>query len=140
MTNEEFAEHFKARTKKWAIEFVKYVMSLSETPVTRVIRYQLIKSSTSTAANYRASCRARSSAEFYSKISISLEEADESLFWMEFIQESGIDDSPNFTSINERKPGNHFRFGQNTQKIGQITQNSKRKNGLLACQIRTRHV
>lgn len=93
MTNEEFAEIFKARTKKWAIETVKYVMTLPETPATRVIRYQLIKSSTSTAANYRAACRGRSKPEFYAKIGIALEEADESLFWMEFIQESEIDNS-----------------------------------------------
>ena len=99
MTNEEFAEHFKARTKKWAIEVVKYVMALPETPVLRVVRYQLIKSSTSTAANYRAACRARSGAEFHSKISITLEEGDESLFWLEFIQESGIDDSPKLNEL-----------------------------------------
>ncbi len=99
MKNEEFAERFKSRTKKWAIEVVQYVMNLSETPVIRVIRYQLIKSSTSTAANYRAACRGRSSAEFYAKIGISLEEGDESLFWMEFIHESGIDDSPQLHAL-----------------------------------------
>ena len=99
MTNEEFAEYFKARTKRWAIEVVKYVMSLTETPVLRVVRYQLIKSSTSTAANYRAACRGRSAAEFQSKVGIALEEADESLFWLEFIQESGIDDSPKLNEL-----------------------------------------
>ena len=99
MTNEEFAEYFKARTKRWAIEVVKYVMSLTETPVLRVVRYQLIKSSTSTAANYRAACRGRSVAEFQSKVGIALEEADESLFWLEFIQESGIDDSPKLNEL-----------------------------------------
>ncbi len=93
MTNEEFAEQFKTRTKKWAIEVVQYAMTLAETPATRVIRYQLIKSSTSTAANYRAACRGRSKPEFYAKIGVALEEADESQFWMEFIQESDIDNS-----------------------------------------------
>lgn len=94
MTNEEFGGYFRKRTKQWAIRVVKYVMTLQDSPVVRVVRYQLIKSATSTAANYRAACRARSNAEFHSKISISLEEADESLFWLEFIQEYGIDDSP----------------------------------------------
>jgi four helix bundle protein len=93
MTNEEFAEQFKGRTKKWAVAVVQYAMTLPETPVTRVVRYQLIKSSTSTAANYRAACRGRSKADFHSKIGVSLEEGDESLFWMEFIQEASIDDS-----------------------------------------------
>jgi len=94
MTNEEFAEQFKSRTKRWAVAIVQYVMSLPETPVTRVVRYQLIKASTSTAANYRAACRGRSQADFHAKIGICLEEGDESLFWMEFIQEASIDDSP----------------------------------------------
>lgn len=93
MTNEEFGEYFRKRTKAWAIRVVKYVMTLSESPVVRVVRYQLIKSATSTAANYRAACRARSNAEFHSKISVSLEEADESLFWLEFIQDYGLDNS-----------------------------------------------
>ncbi|MBL7798522.1 MAG: four helix bundle protein [Saprospiraceae bacterium] len=94
MTNEEFAEQFKTRTKRWAVAVVQYVMALPETSVTRVVRYQLIKASTSTAANYRAACRGRSHADFHAKIGICLEEGDESLFWMEFIQEASIDDSP----------------------------------------------
>jgi len=49
----------------------------------------LLRSATSVAANYRAACRARSSAEFYAKISIVIEEADETLFWLELLAESG---------------------------------------------------
>lgn len=50
----------------------------------------MLRSATSTAANYRATCRARSLKEFYSKISIVVEEADESCFWLEILEESEI--------------------------------------------------
>ena len=93
MTNAEFAEFFKNKTKKWAIEVIKYLDKIPDSPVMRNIRFQLIKSCTCVAANYRAACRGRSNAEFSSKISISLEEADESLFWLEMIEGCGIDNS-----------------------------------------------
>ena len=91
MTNEEFSIYFKNKTKSFAVAVIKYLEQLRDCATLRVIRYQLIKSSTSTAANYRAACRARSIAEFHSKISISLEEADESLFWLEMIEDTGLD-------------------------------------------------
>jgi four helix bundle protein len=93
MTNEEFAEFFKNKTKNWAIKTINYLNTIPDSPVMRNIRFQLIKSCTSVAANYRAACRGRSNAEFYSKISISLEEADESLFWFEMIEGCEIDKS-----------------------------------------------
>jgi len=55
-----------------------------------VISYQIIKSSTSVAANYRAACRARSGKEFYAKLCITVEEADESEFWMDMILGSNL--------------------------------------------------
>jgi len=60
-----------------------------------VITYQLVKSSTSTGANYRAACRARSKAEFYSKICIVVEEADESEYWLEIIEEANLSNNKN---------------------------------------------
>lgn len=93
MTNEEFAEFFKAKTKNWAIKILKFLETIPHSPNMQTIRFQLIKSATSTAANYRAACRARSNAEFVSKISISLEEADESHFWLELIEETNINNS-----------------------------------------------
>ncbi|MFD2246713.1 four helix bundle protein [Pontibacter ruber] len=54
---------------------------------------------TSVAANYRAACRARSSAEFHSKISIVIEEADESLFWVELLEESGTSTSASVLNL-----------------------------------------
>jgi len=80
-------EDLKDRTKKFAIRVIKLANALPKTPEGNVIRYQLIKSGTSTAANYRASCRARSILEFIAKLGIVEEEADESAFWMEVIIE-----------------------------------------------------
>ncbi|MCB0578095.1 MAG: four helix bundle protein [Phaeodactylibacter sp.] len=90
MTKEQFAEWMRQRTKSFAVRVVKFCEVLPYGPATRVVVYQLIKSSTSTASNYRAACRARSKAEFYSKISIVVEEADESYFWLEVIKDSGF--------------------------------------------------
>jgi four helix bundle protein len=61
-----------------------------ETEEARVIGKQLLRSATSVGANYRAACRARSNEEFYSKLSIVVEEADETLFWMELLIEAEI--------------------------------------------------
>ncbi len=88
MTN--FAEEFKARTKKLAVDVIIYCKSLPKTEEAFIIKKQLIKSSTSVAANYRAVCRARSDAEFFSKLSIVVEEADETVFWFEIIKEAEI--------------------------------------------------
>jgi len=86
----EYAEWFKAKTKKFAIEVIKLCESLPQNTATRVVSYQIIKSATSVAANYRAACRARSGKEFFAKLCIVVEEADESEFWLEMILESKL--------------------------------------------------
>ncbi len=73
------------RTKKFAHRCVKLAVSLPKTKLGQHISGQLIRCSTSVAANYRAVCLAQSTASFISKISIVLEESDESAFWLEFI-------------------------------------------------------
>ena len=75
----------KKRTKGFAHRCVKLALALPDNPLGRHIRTQLIRCSTSVASNYRAACMAQSKADFVSKISIVIEEADESCFWMEFI-------------------------------------------------------
>lgn len=72
------------RTKAFAHDCVKVALSLPESPVGRHIRGQLIRCSTSVAANYRAANLAHSKAAFVAKLSIVIEEADESGFWLEF--------------------------------------------------------
>ena len=94
-----FAEEFKARTKKIAVDVIIYCKSLPKSDEAFIIKKQLIRSSTSVAANYRAVCRARSDAEFFSKLSIVVEEADESVFWLEIIKDAEISNTKETSSI-----------------------------------------
>ncbi len=78
-------DELKERTKEFAHRCVKLALSLSRTQLGNHIVGQLIRCSTSVASNYRASCLAQSKASFVAKLSIVLEETDESAFWLEFI-------------------------------------------------------
>jgi four helix bundle protein len=84
------ASILQARTKQFAIRIVKLFRSLPKTEEARVIGRQVLRSGTSVAANYRAVCRARSKAEFIAKIGVVVEEADETVFWLELLGETGI--------------------------------------------------
>ncbi len=77
----------KNRTKNFAIRVFKMVEKLPRSNGAEVITYQLLKASSSVAANYRAVCRAKSKADFINKLKIVEEESDESLFWLEFIED-----------------------------------------------------
>jgi four helix bundle protein len=79
-------EDLKQRTKKFALDVFKFLMKIEKSKAVDVVSFQLFKSSSSVAANYRAVCRGKSSADFLNKLKIVDEEADESLFWLEFIQ------------------------------------------------------
>jgi four helix bundle protein len=79
------SEELIKRTKEFAHRCVRLALSLPETALGKHIRGQLIRCSTSVAANYRATCLSQSKASFVAKISIVLEEADEAAFWLEFI-------------------------------------------------------
>lgn len=87
---EEFIESFKRRTKEFVLRSVRVFQALPKTEEAQILGKQFLRSASSTGANYRAACRARSKAEFYAKLSITIEEADESLFWMEVLAESNI--------------------------------------------------
>lgn len=78
------------RTKKLALEIIKLAKQLPNNRVGWTFSDQIIRSATSVAANYRAVCRARSDKEFIAKMGIVIEEADETLFWLEMIDESGV--------------------------------------------------
>ena len=86
----EFRENLKLRTKQFALRIIHLCQSLPQTTESYIIRKQVLRSGAAVAANYRAACRARSNAEFFSKISIVIEEVDETMFWLELLQESGI--------------------------------------------------
>ncbi|RFS18556.1 four helix bundle protein [Emticicia sp. C21] len=89
MPKEEFAELMMKRIKTFAIRCIKVSESLPNSIEANVFKTQLVRSSSSTAANYRAVRRARSRNEFFSKISIVIEELDESIFWLEMIIDLG---------------------------------------------------
>ena len=80
----------RERTKKFALKIIRLVASLPRNRETDIIGRQLLKAGTSVGANYREANRARSKAEFRSKIGIVEQESDESLFWLELLKESGI--------------------------------------------------
>jgi len=78
------------RTKQFALRVLKLVAALPKDAPGRAIAHQLTRSGTSVGANYRASCKARSRAEFVAKIGVVEEEADESAYWMELIIEGSL--------------------------------------------------
>ena len=80
----------KKRMKQFGLRVIRLVESLPSTQTARTIGNQLLRSGMSVGANYRAACRGRSKADFIAKAGISLEEADECMYWMEMLQEAGI--------------------------------------------------
>ena len=87
--------------KKLAIRIITMYEQLRKTDSMRIIGKQLIKASTSSAANYRAACRARSKAEFFAKMSIVVEEADETVFWLELLEEAGLVPASKLTGLKQ---------------------------------------
>ena len=87
------SEILKERNKKFVLGVLALYKTLPKTSDAQIIGKQLVKAATSTAANYRAACRARSDAEFFAKISIVVEEIDESNFWLDILISSGISDN-----------------------------------------------
>ena len=90
MTKLDEIRKLQDRTKRFAVSIIQFFSELPKTEVARTIGRQLLRSGTSVAANYRAVCGARSSADFISKISVVLEEADETLFWLELLAEARV--------------------------------------------------
>jgi four helix bundle protein len=83
-------QEFKDRTKQAALRIVRLVEALPENKTAWTIGGQLLRSGTSVGANYRAACRAKSTADIISKLGTVEEEADESLYWMELLVEAGL--------------------------------------------------
>lgn len=83
MTNEEFNEMFRKRSLAFALRVIEFLETLPFNSATRVMSFQLCKASSSVGANYRAFCRGRSKNERFAKICIVVEEADESVYWLE---------------------------------------------------------
>ena len=77
-------DELKKRFKDWAVLVVLFTRKFSFQEDLKVIRNQIIRSATSSAANYRAACRGKSTSDFIHKLRIVEEELDETLFWLEF--------------------------------------------------------
>jgi four helix bundle protein len=84
------ADEMKRRTRAFALRIVRLVESLPPSRTADVIGKQLLRCGTSVGANYRASCRAKSPADFIAKMGIVEEEADETIYWIELLVESGV--------------------------------------------------
>jgi four helix bundle protein len=83
-------EQLKLRTKQIGLEVIKLIDELPSKPSAWAIAKQIVRSSTSVGANYRAACRAKSTADFINKLKIVEEETDETQYWLEILEESGL--------------------------------------------------
>lgn len=115
----EFRNRMMARTKQFALRIIRLSQSLPKSRESDVIGKQVLRSGTSVAANYRAACRARSGAEFKSKISIVLEEIDETLFWIELLTEANI--------VREELVHNLYQEGTEILKIVAVARKNAEK-------------
>jgi len=86
------AEEFKNRAKAFALRVIRLVEALPKSRTADVIGRQLLRCGTSVGANYRAACRAKSTADFVAKMAIVEEEGDEAIYWMELLVEAGLMD------------------------------------------------
>ena len=80
----------KRRTQRFAIDVIKFVKNLPPNRSLNVLVNQLLRCSSSVGANYRSACKGKSTADFINKIVIVEEEADESIYWLELMEESGL--------------------------------------------------
>ena len=83
MTNLEFNEKFRGRTRDFAVRAIRFLSAVPYNSATKILSNQLCKSATSVGANFRAFCRGRSKNEKYAKICIVVEEADEMIYWLD---------------------------------------------------------
>lgn len=86
-------EDLRMRTKRFALNVISFYVTLPKTEVSKILGRQLLRSGTSIGAHYREACRARSDAEFISKMEGALQELDETLYWLELLQESTTNQS-----------------------------------------------
>lgn len=93
------AAQLKTRTKRFGLQTIRLVQSLPRTQSANVIGSQLLRSGTSVGANYRSACRASSKPEFISRSSVALDEAEESVYWMELLIEGGLAPAANLNVL-----------------------------------------
>ena len=96
------SQQLQERTRHFALRVIKMVQALPRSSVSEVIGKQVLRSATSVGANYRAACRARSKKEFIAKLGIVIEEADESIYWIQLVVDAGLM-SPKQVSLLEKE-------------------------------------
>ena len=92
-------EVIKKRTKQIGIEIILLINQFPNSIATRAISNQITRSATSIGANYRAACRAKSTADFINKLKIVEEETDETIYWLEIVEESNLFTSPKISEL-----------------------------------------
>ena len=92
-------QEFKGRTKRLALQVIKMVDTLPKRQPAQVLGHQLLRAATSVGANYRAACRGKSAADVIAKLGVVEEEADESVYWMELLVESGLTPADRLTDL-----------------------------------------
>ena len=92
-------EQIKYRTKQIGLNVIKLVDDLPSKSSAQVIAKQIVKSSTSIGANYRAACRAKSTPDFFNKLKIVEEETDETIYWLEMLEESSLISSDRISEL-----------------------------------------
>jgi four helix bundle protein len=89
----------KLRTKTFALRIVRLFRALPHSEEARIIGRQILRSGTSVGANYRAACRSRSRQEFIARLGVVLEEADETVFWLELLADCNIVARPKLDNL-----------------------------------------
>jgi len=95
------SQRLRDRTMDFAVRIIRFIKTFSHSFEDAIIAKQLVRSATSIASNYRAACRSRSKAEYFSKICIVVEESDETLFWLELLMKSGMIKDQNVEELHE---------------------------------------
>ena len=113
-------QDLKARTKRFTVDVLHFCAKLPTQTEFQMIRNQLVRCGGSVGANYRAVCRAKSSADFINKLCIVEEEADEAAFWLETLSELGM------TEVTER--GRLEREANELTAIMVASRRTRRKN------------
>lgn len=118
----------KRRAQKFAVDVIKFVGTLPNNRSINVLANQVLRSSTSVGANYRAACKGKSTADFINKIVICEEEADESIYWFDLMEEAELVSSSIIAPL--RKEANEltaiFTAIGKTAKENQRIKNSKK--------------
>ncbi|HEY8928527.1 MAG TPA: four helix bundle protein [Mucilaginibacter sp.] len=117
----------KRRTQRFAVDVIKFIEDLPNGRSLNVLSNQLLRSSSSVGANYRSACKGKSTADFINKIVIVEEEADESVYWLELMEEAGLVNESNVSLL--KKEADEFTaiftsIGK-TAKANQKIQNHK---------------